>query len=103
VVALLAGALWDRLLAQERDTVLPGDEPMPAPGLKRLAAVVVTAGREAVGPSIGYVVLALGLTGLVAGLLPFGCLSTTMRHDDWLSPVLMSAVALPIYIGPFRA
>ncbi len=100
VVALLAGAIWDWLPAQGKDIVLPGDEPVPAPGLKRLAAVAVAAAWESVGPTMGYVLLGLLFTGVLAGLLPQGCLSTTMRHEDWLSPLLMAAIALPIYLGP---
>lgn len=68
--------------------------------MKRLAAVVVAAGREAVGPTMGYVLLGLLVTGLLAGLLPHGCLSRTMRHNDWFSPILMATIALPIYLGP---
>jgi uncharacterized membrane protein YraQ (UPF0718 family) len=102
VIALLGGAVWERFLASEQDVVPTGDEPTPAPGLKRLAAVLVTAGREAVNPSMGYVLIGLFFTGLIAGLLPFGCLGTTMRHDDWSSPLLMTAVALPMYMGPLQ-
>jgi uncharacterized protein len=102
VLALTAGAAWDRFLATEteHDPAPSGDEPMPAPGLKRLAAVVVAAAREAVGPAAGYVVLGVAFTGLLAGLLPHGCLGRTMRHDDWASPLLMTALALPAYVGP---
>jgi hypothetical protein len=102
VVALLGGALWDRLLATGTDAPPPGDEPMPAPGLKRLAAVAVAAGREATGPTMGYVLLGLVATGLLAGALPHGCLGMTMRHDDWRSPLLMTAIALPLYTGPLQ-
>jgi uncharacterized membrane protein YraQ (UPF0718 family) len=102
LVALAAGALWDRLLASKEDEAAPGDEPMPAPGLKRLLAVLVAAGREAVSPAMGYVAIALILTGLLAGLLPHGCLGTTMRHDNCLSPLVMAAIALPLYIGPLQ-
>jgi uncharacterized protein len=102
VIALAAGAAWDRLLAKEADAAPPGDEPTPAPGLRRLAAVVVAAGKEAVSPTMGYILLGLVFTGLLAGLLPHGCLGTTMRHNDWLSPILMAAIALPVYIGPLQ-
>jgi uncharacterized protein len=102
IVALSAGLIWDRLLAAEQDAAQPGDEPMPAPGVKRLLAVLVSAGREAVGPSTGFVLIGLIFTGVLAGLLPFGCLSTTMRHDNWLSPLFMTAIALPLYIGPLQ-
>jgi uncharacterized protein len=102
VISLLAGAIWDRLLAQNQDAVLPDDETLPAPGLKRLAAVVVAASREAVDSTMAYVLAGLFFTGLLAGLLPQGCLSTTMKHNDWLSPILMAAIALPIYLGPLQ-
>src|SRR5207302_2110760 len=102
VIALAAGAVWDRFLARPADEVAPEPEPMPAPGLKRLAAVVVAAAREAVGPTMGYVLLGLAATGLIAGALPHGILGTTMRHDDWSSPALMTAIALPLYSGPLQ-
>src|SRR2546421_6231072 len=41
-------------------------------------------------------------SGLLAGLLPHGCLGTTMRHNDWVSPLLMTAIALPAYSGPLQ-
>jgi uncharacterized protein len=102
VIALTAGVLWDRLLASKQDDSRPEEEPMPAPGLKRLAAVVVAAGRQAVGPTMGYVLIGLISTGLLAGLLPHGCLGTTMRHDNWQSPLVMTAIALPLYSGPLQ-
>src|SRR5919109_1442586 len=86
LVALAAGAVWDRFLARPTDAAPPDDEPTPAPGLKRLVAVAVAAAREAVGPSLGYILLGLVATGVVAGLLPYGCLGMTMRHDDWTAP-----------------
>jgi uncharacterized protein len=46
--------------------------------------------------------LGLVCTGLLAGLLPYGCLSMTMRHDNWLAPLVMTAVALPLYTGPLQ-
>jgi uncharacterized membrane protein YraQ (UPF0718 family) len=102
VIALVAGASWDRLLGKKEDAVPMTDDLMPAPGMKRLTAVVIAAARETVNSTSGYVLLGLIFTGLLAGLLPQGCLSTTMRHDDWLSPILMTAVALPIYLAPLQ-
>ena len=51
---------------------------------------------------MGYVLIGLLFTGLLAGLLPFGCLGRTMQHHDWYSPLLMGAIALPLYIGPLQ-
>jgi uncharacterized membrane protein YraQ (UPF0718 family) len=108
VVALAAGLIWDQLLASDQDTAsdpqagAPANEPMPAPGLKRLAAVILAAARESVGPTMGYILVGLVCTGLLAGLLPHGCLGTSMRHDDWRSPLFMTAIALPLYSGPLQ-
>jgi uncharacterized membrane protein YraQ (UPF0718 family) len=102
VIALASGALWERFLACKEDIVLQEDEPLPAPGPKRLAAVLVTAAREALNPTMGYVLFGLASTGIIAGSLPFGCLSMPMRHDDPWSPALMTAIALPLYCGPLQ-
>jgi uncharacterized membrane protein YraQ (UPF0718 family) len=100
VIALFAGIIWDGWLQSEKDAVADADEPAPAPGWRRLAAVVVAASREAVGPSAAYILIGLLFTGLLAGALPRGCLGTTMRHTDWTSPLLMTALALFAYSGP---
>lgn len=102
VIALAAGAAWERFFATDQDTVPAEDEPMPAPGPKRLAAVAISAGREAISPTMIYVFVGLLFTGLLAGLLPHGCLGRTMWHDDLTSPLLMTAIALPAYSGPLQ-
>jgi len=99
VIAVAGGEIWKRWFESPADLPPTSDEPMPAPGLKRLAAVVVSAGRDAVGPSMGYVLIGIAFTGLLAGLLPHGSLAMTMRHDDWSSPALMALIGLPTYSG----
>ena len=99
LLAITGGEVWKRAFETPADTLTPGDEPMPAPGLKRLAAVVVSAGREVVGPSMGYILIGIVFTGLLAGLLPHGSLGMTMRHDDPTSPALMALIGLPAYSG----
>jgi len=99
LLAIAGGELWKRAFETPADTLPPGNEAMPAPGLKRLAAVLVTAGREVVGPSMGYILIGIVFTGLLAGLLPHGSLGMTMRHDDPTSPALMALIGLPAYSG----
>lgn len=98
-VAIAGGEIWKRGFETPADTLPPGDEPTPAPGLKRLVAVFVAASREAVGPSMGYALVGIAFTGLLAGLLPYGVLGTSMRHDDWASPSLMALIGTPAYSG----
>jgi len=49
-LAILGGEIWKRVFETEADTGTAIDEATPAPGIRRLLAVIVTAGREAVGP-----------------------------------------------------
>ncbi|MBM4068071.1 MAG: hypothetical protein FJ271_03885 [Planctomycetes bacterium] len=98
-LAIAGGEIWKRGFERPADTLPQGDEPTPAPGLKRLASVFVAASREAVGPTMLYVLIGVVFTGLFAGLLPHGILSTSMRHDDWSSPSLMALIGLPAYSG----
>lgn len=99
LIAIAGGELWKRVFDTHTDTSTAGDEPMPAPGLKRLMAVATTAAREVVGPSMVYVLIGVVFTGLLAGLIPFGGLGMTMRHDDITSPALMALIGLPAYSG----
>lgn len=98
-LAVAGGELWARAFARPGDDPPPGDEPTPAPGVKRLLAVFVAAARDVVGPSALYVLAGLLCTGALSGLLPNGALGTSMRHDDWTSPALMALIATPSYSG----
>jgi hypothetical protein len=98
-IAILGGELWQRFCSQPGDDLPPGDEPAPTKGLKRLAAVLVTAARELFSPATFYIGVGILVTGLVAGLLPFGCLSLTMRHDDLSAPLLMAALSVVLFSG----
>jgi len=99
LLAIVGGEIWKRTFETPADTMPPGDEPTPAPGVKRLVAVIVTASREAIGPTMLYTLIAIAFTGLIAGLLPHGSLGTAMRHDDPLSPALMALLGVPAYSG----
>ncbi len=102
LLALLAGAVWDKWLDSHANEAEPSTEPTPAPGIKRLAAVMVAAAREAVSPKMGYVLVGVLFTGIMAGMLPHGSLGQSMQHKDWLAPLEMTAFALPAYLGPLQ-
>jgi hypothetical protein len=99
VLAIVGGEIWKRYFERETDAELPQDEPMPAPGVKRLLAVAVTAARETMQITTLWMFIAIVFTGLLAGLLPHSSLSMTMRHDDWKSPLLMTQIGGPAYSG----
>lgn len=99
LLAISGGELWKRVFEKPSDSLFPCDEPMPPPGIKRLISVVVSAAKETVSPSMGYILIGILFTGFFAGLIPHGALSMTMRHDDWMSPALMALIGLPAYSG----
>jgi uncharacterized membrane protein YraQ (UPF0718 family) len=101
VVVTAVGAIWNRLH--------PGtahEEP-PAPpvefGAKRMAAILVVAAREIVGPSLGYILMALAGVVLLAVVLPPGSLGMTMEHKNPYAPLAMVGVAIPAYATPLVA
>ncbi|MBN9522955.1 permease [bacterium] len=72
VLALVVGEVWDRFYPSDPSAApTAADEPLPAPGLKRLLAVAVEAGREAVGPVMLFCLVAAVGSGLLA-VIPFG-------------------------------
>ena len=102
VVVTVAGLVWDKIFPHS--AVVLAEEPPPiAYGFKRLLAVLLVAARTLVSATMLYMILALVGVGLLGALIPFGSLETTMKHDDPLSPLIMSAVATPAYISPMRA
>lgn len=102
VLALALGELWEYLDPTEAVTVPAGDEPLPAPGPKRLLAVVVTAARETVGPTMLFCLVGVVGSGAIAAALPMGSLQAAMKYPDPLAPVGMAALALPAFNSPLN-
>ncbi|MCS7044891.1 MAG: permease, partial [Gemmataceae bacterium] len=106
LLSTLAGTLWDRAFARRESQIeaaeaaRTADEPMPDAGPRRLLAVAVSAAREMVGANLGYYLLGLCGSALLAALIPYGSLQSTMKHSDWTSPLLMAVVGVPIYSSP---
>lgn len=101
VVVTVVGAALNRLFSGAGS-----EEPAPPPvahGLRRMAAVVVAAAREATGPSPGYVAIGLLGVGFLSTVLPPGSLQTTMEHKNPYAPLAMAGVAIPAYASPMTA
>ena len=99
LIAVAGGDLWKRCFSAGDPGSVRGDETMPPPGLGRLGLVFMNASRETVGATLPYCVVSVVVTGLLAGLIPHGALSTTMRHDSWLSTPMMAMVGSVLYSG----
>jgi uncharacterized protein len=105
VLALLLGELWNYRYPPEpvpEGAPQPGDEPLPAYGVKRLIAVAETTAREATGPVLLYSLVGIVGSGLMAAALPFGFLQNAMKYGDHTAPLQMAGVALPAFNSPLN-
>ena len=101
VVVTAVGAIWNRLFPG-----VEAEEPAPPPvayGAKRMAAIVVAAAREVIGPSLAYIAIGLSGVAFLSTVLPHGSLQSTMEHSNPYAPLAMAAVALPAYATPLVA
>jgi uncharacterized membrane protein YraQ (UPF0718 family) len=107
LLSTLAGWLWDRVFARHADAAescrlaeIADAEPLPAPGLRRLLAVLVSAVKDLTGRDLLF--YAIGLTGsaLLAAVIPFGSLQHAMQPDDAISPLFMTALGVPVFSSP---
>jgi hypothetical protein len=74
--------------------------PVALSGLRRIANVGIAAGRIATGPILGDLAIALGVSALVASLIPPDFLPDQMTPSGWLAPLWMLLAAFPAYISP---
>ncbi len=105
LLSTLAGSLWERVFArgswaEAEAAAAMANEPLPAAGPRRLLAVLVTAARHMTGGHAAFFIVGLVGSALLAAIIPYGSLQGTMKHSDWTSPLLMTAVAVPIYSSP---
>lgn len=106
-LSTFAGFLWDRAFAGsaavEEDAALAAkadEEPVPSAGLRRILAVVATSARELAGRDLAFYGLGLVGSAALAAAIPFGYLQHTMKHSDASSPLLMAALAVPLFTSP---
>ncbi|MCD0460767.1 permease [Roseiconus lacunae] len=72
-------------------------------GLRRLGAMAVYLGREASGATLLLTLIALSGLTVVAAALPFGAMQTSVEQDNFLAPLTMTVVAVPVYATPMLA
>jgi uncharacterized membrane protein YraQ (UPF0718 family) len=101
-VVTVVGLAWERLDGAEDLPPVP-EEPKIPPGWRRVAALGLSAAREAAGPNAGYTAIALLGVGLLAACLPTGSLQHSMKAFDPWAPPLMAAVGTPAFLTPTDA
>jgi len=100
-VVSVVGIVQDRAW-QMAEAAAPED-PRTPPGWRRLVVMLLTAVREAAGPTLGYAAIAVLGVGLLSAALPAGILQQTMKAFDPWAPPMMAAVGLPSYLTPTDA
>ncbi|MGL6074046.1 MAG: permease [Fimbriiglobus sp.] len=107
ILSTAAGFLWDQVFATAEDRAATVDlaqradaEPAPPVGLQRILSVFVTAAKELSGRDLLYYVIGLSGTALLSAAIPYGALQHTMHHSNKLSPLLMTALAIPLFSSP---
>lgn len=98
LLVTVVGMAWDRSASE----VFSGVEPFPAsrPGWTRIALVALSSARLAVHPLLLYASIGIIASAALSGLLPKGSLSQQFAQGDPWSPLMMAAIALPLYTTP---
>jgi len=98
VIVSLLGFAWNRIVKVDSESVI--DEATPSSGIKRTISVFDSASRVLVGPALVYLAIGIFASILLAVLLPKGYLQNQVEHDNSLAPIIVAAVAVPIYSTP---
>jgi len=101
VIVTLVGMIWDRLFPDTQQTGI-ADESVHY-GIRRMAALGVSAGKEATGRSIALVLCGLAGVGLLGAVIPHASLQHHFNHDQVWAPIKMAALGIPVYATPMLA
>lgn len=100
MVSVGIGVLWNRIISDQRDRQPEQLETAPRSSLVRLRISAQQACLSLVGPVFFDCLLALLAVGLLGAFLPYGILQTGMTRDNPFAPIIMGAVAIPVYVTP---
>ncbi|MEZ6130077.1 MAG: permease [Planctomycetaceae bacterium] len=101
VIVTVVGMIWDRIFPGSELTGIP-DESVHY-GIRRMAALGVSAGKEATGRSLKLVVAGLIGVGLLGAVIPHSSLQHQFNYDQPLAPLKMAALGIPVYATPMLA
>lgn len=101
VIVTIVGMTWDWMSPDSAGQVV---ELKPVSwGIRRMLAVGTSAAREASSVCLVYIGIGLGGVALLGALIPSGGLQHAFNSDNLLAPLLMSALAVPVYATPMLA
>ena len=95
------GLLWNYLICPDVDlgNQILNREP-PLNNINRLLLTFDTSVKAFFGPMLIDYLLALTAVGLLGAFLPYGSMQTGFTRDNLFAPIVMSSVAIPMYITP---
>ncbi len=103
VVVTVLGLIWDRFADKTRNAdvdQIDTERSLKMSGMSRLAACFFMMSRELFGATgVLVIVASLGLW-ILGSWLPHGALQTSVEQLDPRAPLLMAAVAVPVYSTP---
>ena len=101
VVVSLLGFAWNRMVKVDEGAAV--EKATAAIGAKRMISVFDSASSVLVGPVAVYLVIGILASVMVAVLLPKGYLQNQVERDNPIAPIVVAAVATPIYSTPLLA
>ena len=101
VIVSLLGFAWNRIVKVDDEAII--DEATPPSGIKRTISVFDSTSRALVGPMLGYLAIGIFFSVFLAVALPKGQLQNQVNHDNMVAPIVVAAVATPIYSTPLLA
>ena len=107
VVVTALGLFWDafgRLRESTTQSSAPDEsEKQKLIGLRRLLAILVHMSRQATGATLWTTLVALSGLAVLAAVLPYGAMQSSVECDDIWAPLKMLFVAVPVYATPMLA
>lgn len=101
VIVTVVGMLWDRIFPDSQLTGIP-DQSVHQ-GIRRMAALGASAGKEATGQSFALIAIGLFGVGILGAVIPHSSLQHHFNHDQPLAPLKMAALGIPVYATPMLA
>ena len=101
VIVSLVGFVWNRVATVEDAAEI--DEAIPSTGIGRIVSVFDSASRELVGSTMVYILIGMITSVSLAVFLHHGYLQNQVERDYVWAPIVVAAVATPIYSTPLLA
>jgi uncharacterized protein len=101
IIVTVVGSVWDKVFPQTG--IDQQQQKSVAYGIRRMLAVGVSSAQEASGASLLYIGAGLAGVAFLGAVIPAGRLQHSFNGDNVMAPLVMSAMAIPVYATPMQA